>query len=93
MFLGLFGRKGGEDGFFYVGVDVNCGNLLFFLLYEFVKDGLLEIFDLLVFLLFGKVDFEVVVKMKDLLIVKVFINFVNSSDFLWEDFDKFRINF
>lgn len=78
FFFVLLGRKGGEDGFFYVGVDVNCGNIFLILFEEFVKDGLLEVFDFLVLVLFGRVDFDVVVRLKDILIVKVVRNFVNS---------------
>lgn len=93
MFFVFLGRKGGEDGFLYVGVDVNCGNILLIFFEELVKDGLLEEIDFLLFVLFGKVDFDVVVRIKDFFIVKVVRNFVSSRGVMWEEFDRFRMDF
>ena len=84
------GRKGGEDGSPYAGVDANCGNTLLISLDELVKDGLLQVSDLPPPVPLGKVDFDLVAKLKDPLISKAAKNLVNSEGEFREELNKFR---
>lgn len=84
------GRKGGEDGSPYAGVDANCGNTLLISLEELVKDGLLEEIDLPSPVPLGKVDFDAVARIKDPLIAKAARNLVSSRGAMREELDRFR---
>lgn len=84
------GRKGGEDGSPYAGVDANCGNTLLISLEELVKDGLLEVSDLPAPVPLGRVDFDAVARLKDTLIAKAARNLVNSTGAFREELDRFR---
>lgn len=85
------GIRGGEDGLLYVGFNVNCGNILFIFLEEFVKDGLLEKIDLLKFFLVKCMDFFKVVVIKNFFILKVVVKFVSKSlGKFKEELERFR---
>lgn len=84
------GRKGGEDGSPYAGVDANCGNTLLISLESLIKDGLLQESDLPSPIPLGKVDFDAVANVKDPLISKAAKNLVASTGELRDDLDRFR---
>lgn len=84
------GRKGGEDGSPYAGVDANCGNTLLISLASLVDDGLLEESELPDPVPLGRVDFDAVARIKDPLIAKASKNLVGSKGALREEVEKFR---
>jgi len=81
------GRKGGEDGSPYAGVDANCGNTLLISLESLVADGLLDSSDLPPPVPLGRVDFDAVALMKDPLIAKAAEALVRSKS---DELESFR---
>ncbi|KAH7296571.1 hypothetical protein KP509_26G028700 [Ceratopteris richardii] len=83
------GCKSGEDGSPYSGQDANCGNTLLISLEALVDDGLLDANDLPEPIPAGKINFELVAKIKDPLLVKAAKKLLNEKGPLKVEMDSF----